>query len=468
MEILIRRCAGLDVHKAMVMVCVRQIDENGELQERVQEFGTSTRELLRLADWLAQMQVTDAAMESTGVYWKPIWHVLEGRVKLVLVNDGLLAGSFVPEVPQQQWRDLTRLRTQMVARKAQTSNRIQKVLEDANIKLASVASDVLGVSGRQMLQGIIYVPVSLSPRIIVVSLSARFPDDLAETVDVYLVGFIQSPRFNAHAGQFPKKEVPGGVDWLDDDPARRVDVAVLRVQDNPRPPAEERGHLIESGLDDDCADPIDEAPSASDLYTSHAFEERVRIVELLLDNAIASLVDEDGLAGLLHGGDAFEKRACRIVTQVDHGLARPVDEAPLGIDPHGRKTTDEIVRSVESGLDGVLAGPIDESDLECLLKDFISRCGQNHGQTFAELVTPPQMRGLEHDLACPIDESARVAVHDPREPLPEGESRDELRLDDHLARLVDVANLAVDPHEGQALAEVVGPLVDRPNGDMAL
>lgn len=180
MEILERCVAGLDVHKAMVMACVRQVDENGELRECVREFGTSTRQLLQLADWLREMKVTQAAMESTGVYWKPIWHVLDGQVRLLLVNaqhikhvpgrktdvkdcqwiaqllqHGLLKGSFVPEAPQQELRDLTRLRTQMMARKAQTANRIQKVLEDANIKLASVATDVLGVSGREMIGAMI-------------------------------------------------------------------------------------------------------------------------------------------------------------------------------------------------------------------------------------------------------------------------------------------------------------------------
>jgi len=180
MEILVRRCCGLDVHKMVVMACVRVIDENGELIEQVREFGTCTGELLRLADWLAQHRVSQVAMESTGVYWKPVWHVLAPGLKLLLVNahhiknvpgrktdvkdcqwiaqllqHGLLRASFVPETAQQEWRDLTRLRTQMVARKAQTCNRIQKVLEDANIKLASVASDVLGVSGRDMIRALI-------------------------------------------------------------------------------------------------------------------------------------------------------------------------------------------------------------------------------------------------------------------------------------------------------------------------
>ena len=180
MEILVRRCCGIDVHKKTLMACVRILHETGELTEHVAEFGTTTRELLRLSDLLREHGVTEVAMESTGVYWKPVWHLLSDTFKMLLVNaqhikhvpgrktdvkdcqwiaqllqHGLLRGSFVPETPQQQWRDLTRLRTQLMGRKAQTSNRIQKVLEDANIKLASVASDVLGVSGREMIRALI-------------------------------------------------------------------------------------------------------------------------------------------------------------------------------------------------------------------------------------------------------------------------------------------------------------------------
>lgn len=180
MEIIIRRCCGLDVHKKVIQACVRLVDEQGELHELSREFGSTTRELLILSDWLRELQVTHVAMESTGVYWKPVWHVLAGSFTLLLVNaqhikhvpgrktdvkdsqwiaqllqHGLLRSSFVPEEPQQQWRDLTRLRTQLVARTSQTSNRIQKVLEDANIKLASVASNALGVSGREMIQQMI-------------------------------------------------------------------------------------------------------------------------------------------------------------------------------------------------------------------------------------------------------------------------------------------------------------------------
>jgi transposase len=180
MEVIIKRCCGLDVHKETVQACVRLVDEGGQVQELLRCFGTTTRQLLALGDWLRSLGVTHAAMESTGVYWKPVWHVLEGQVVLLLVNaqhikhvpgrktdvkdsqwiaqllqHGLLRASFVPEQGQQQWRDLTRLRAQLVAKAGQAASRVQKVLEDANIKLSSVASDALGVSGREMIRGLI-------------------------------------------------------------------------------------------------------------------------------------------------------------------------------------------------------------------------------------------------------------------------------------------------------------------------
>jgi transposase len=180
MELIYKRCCGLDVHKRVITACVRLLLENGSVQQETRTFGTMTRDLLELADWLAAADVTHVAMESTGSYWKPVYNILEGRFKLVLVNArhlkqvpgrktdvkdcqwlaqllqaGLLQGSFIPERPQRELRDLTRHRSQLVAEKNRAANRIQKILEDANIKLASVASDILGVSGRDMLRALI-------------------------------------------------------------------------------------------------------------------------------------------------------------------------------------------------------------------------------------------------------------------------------------------------------------------------
>lgn len=170
------RCAGLDVHKDSVWACAR-VDG----RQLVEQFGTASRELLRLGDWLAGHGVTIVAMESTGVFWKPVWNLLEGRVgQVMLVNaqhvrqvpgrktdvkdcqwiaqlleHGLLRASFVPDRPQRELRDLTRQRTQLLGDRARVVNRVQKTLEDANIKLASVATDITGKSGRAILDALV-------------------------------------------------------------------------------------------------------------------------------------------------------------------------------------------------------------------------------------------------------------------------------------------------------------------------
>lgn len=180
MDTLYPRCAGIDVHKANVVVCVRCADRPGKAGEEVQTFSTLTGDLLTLASWLTERGVTHVAMESTGVYWKPVFNILEGSVHVILVNaehikqvpgrktdvkdcqwiaqllqHGLLKASFVPPQPIRELRDLTRQRTQLIQERSAAANRIQKVLEDANIKLACVATDVLGVSGRDMLEALI-------------------------------------------------------------------------------------------------------------------------------------------------------------------------------------------------------------------------------------------------------------------------------------------------------------------------
>jgi len=178
MEVLHPRCAGLDVHKDTVVAAVRCVSP--PVHHEVQSFPTTTRGLFALADWLGSHGCTHVAMEATGVYWKPVWHVLEERFELVLANaqhvrnlpgrktdvgdaawiadllaHGLIRSSFVPPAPIQELRGLTRTRKQLVREITQHSLRIQKVLEDANIKLGSVLSDVLGQSGRAMLKAIL-------------------------------------------------------------------------------------------------------------------------------------------------------------------------------------------------------------------------------------------------------------------------------------------------------------------------
>jgi transposase len=178
MQVLYLRCAGLDVHKDTIVACVRCV--SAPEHHEVRSFESTTTGLLALADWLAGHGCTHVAMEATGVYWKPVWHILEGRFELVLanaqhirnvpgrktdVNDamwiadllahGLIRSSFVPPAAIQELRDLTRTRKQLVREISQHSLRIQKVLEDANLKLGSVLSDVLGCSGRAMLKAIV-------------------------------------------------------------------------------------------------------------------------------------------------------------------------------------------------------------------------------------------------------------------------------------------------------------------------
>jgi transposase len=180
MDILHPHCAGLDVHKDTVVACVRHCTPQGKVTQQTRTFATHTAALLSLLDWLRAEGVSHAALESTGVYWKPIFHLLEGHLEVLLVNarhvkqvpgrktdvrdaawlaellqHGLLRASFVPPAPIRQLRDLTRQRTRLAEEKAAAANRIQKVLEDANLKLASVATDVLGESGRAMLRALI-------------------------------------------------------------------------------------------------------------------------------------------------------------------------------------------------------------------------------------------------------------------------------------------------------------------------
>jgi len=178
MQVLYPRCCGLDVHKATIAACVLVADGHTK-QKHLLRCKTMTHDLLAFAEWLAGFGVTHVAMESTGVYWKPLWNVLEGRFELLLINaqhfkavpgrktdmkdcewladllqHGLIRGSFVPPTATRDLRDLNRNRTILVQQRAAISNRIEKLLEDANIKLAAVASHVLGQSGRAMLHAI--------------------------------------------------------------------------------------------------------------------------------------------------------------------------------------------------------------------------------------------------------------------------------------------------------------------------
>ncbi|MGA7316866.1 MAG: IS110 family transposase [Silvibacterium sp.] len=180
MEVQYARCCGIDIHKKSITVCVLIREGGRKEQKHLREFATTTSAILSCADWLRDLGVTHVAMESTGVYWRPVWNLLEGQFDLLLANathiknvpgrktdvkdsewiaqllqHGLLRPSFVPNTSLRDLRELSRDRTSLVAERSRLKNRIQKILEEANIKLGSVASDVLGKSGRAMLTAMV-------------------------------------------------------------------------------------------------------------------------------------------------------------------------------------------------------------------------------------------------------------------------------------------------------------------------
>jgi transposase len=180
MQVVFERCAGLDVHKKTVTACARMPGPRGGRRQETRTFGTFVAELQALRQWLQERAVTVVAMEATGVYWKTVWYTLEGHFELLLVNAqhvkrvpgrktdvsdaawlaqlcecGLLRGSFVPPPVIRQLRDLTRYRTRLVEERTRETQRVDKLLQDAGIKLSSVASDTMGASGRAMLEALI-------------------------------------------------------------------------------------------------------------------------------------------------------------------------------------------------------------------------------------------------------------------------------------------------------------------------
>jgi len=180
MQVVHERCCGLDVHKKSVVACILLTEPNGSLHRQVRSFGTTTEDLLTLSDWLDELRVTHIALESTGVYWRPVFNLLEAEARtIVLVNPqhmkavpgrktdvkdsewladllrhGLVRASFIPPAPIRELRELTRYRKTLVRERGQETQRIQKLLESANIKLSAVASNILGASGRDILQAI--------------------------------------------------------------------------------------------------------------------------------------------------------------------------------------------------------------------------------------------------------------------------------------------------------------------------
>lgn len=180
MQIIHRCCCGLDVHKKLIVACLISLNEADEFQKETRHFTTMTKDILVLADWLTSVGCTHVAMESTGVYWRPIWNLLEGLFELLLVNaqhmktvpgrktdikdaqwiadllqHGLLRASFVPPAPQRHLRELTRYRSTLLAERARLVNRLHKVLEDTNLKLTAVVTNIMGLSARDMLNALL-------------------------------------------------------------------------------------------------------------------------------------------------------------------------------------------------------------------------------------------------------------------------------------------------------------------------
>ncbi len=181
MQVVHARCCGLDVHKKSVVACVLLTEPDGSVRRQVRTFGTMTADLLALDDWLAGHGVTQVAMESTGVYWRPVFNLLEHEERTItlvnaqhlkavpghktdvkdsewladLLRHGLVKASFIPPTPIRELRELTRARKTLVQQRADAVNRVHKLLEGANIKLASVASNILGKSGRAMLDALL-------------------------------------------------------------------------------------------------------------------------------------------------------------------------------------------------------------------------------------------------------------------------------------------------------------------------
>lgn len=181
MEVLYPRCSGLDVHKRFLIACLSCVQADGQRHKELRRCSTMTGEVLALKAWLKAAGCSHIAMESTGVYWKPIYHLLEDQFEIVLVNaqhmkavpgrktdvkdaewiadllqHGLLKASFIPKPQQQEVRDLTRTRTTLIQERSRLVNRIHKVLEDANLKIGSVVSDITGMTGSAILNALIH------------------------------------------------------------------------------------------------------------------------------------------------------------------------------------------------------------------------------------------------------------------------------------------------------------------------
>ena len=240
MEIILERCCGLDVHKRSVMACA--VTPEGRETRR---FGTSTSQLLQLGDWLRAQSIVHVAMESTGVYWKPVYNILEDEFAVMVVNaahikgvpgrktdvkdaewiaqllqHGLLRASFIPERPQRELRELTRHRRTLVQERSRVANRIQKLLEGANIKLSAVATDVLGASGRAMLAAL--ADGETDPKALASLARGRLREKLGELEEALLGTVADHQRFMLRSHLRHLEHRDAEIETLDLEVARRL------------------------------------------------------------------------------------------------------------------------------------------------------------------------------------------------------------------------------------------------------
>lgn len=256
MEVVYERCCGLDVHKRTVVACLIVPGDDGKPRKEIRTFETLTDDLLKLSDWLSAHRVTHVAMESTGVFWKPIWNLLEGDERvLLLVNarhvkavpgrktdvrdcewladllrHGLLRGSFVPDRDQRELRELTRYRTSLVREHTAEVNRLQKTLEGANIKLAGVATDIMGKSGREMLAAL--VAGDSDPAALAQLARGRMREKIPQ-LERALAG-----RFGAHQ-RFLVSQQLAHIDFIDE----RIEQVSAEIAERMRPFEEELARL---------------------------------------------------------------------------------------------------------------------------------------------------------------------------------------------------------------------------------
>jgi transposase len=255
MDVMYARCSGLDIHKKIIVACVIVPGAKGLPHKMVRTFGTMTEDLVRLRDWLADNAVTCVAMESTGSYWKPVFNMLEQHFELLLANarhlrsvpgrktdvkdaewiadllrHGLLKASFVPDRAQRELRELVRYRTSLTQERTAACNRLQKVLEGANIKLASVATDVLGRSGREMLSAL--VGGETDPTVLAELAQGKLRQKLPELRRALL------GQFGAHQ-RFLVGEILAHIDFLDE----RIESLSQEIAERERPFEEAMQHL---------------------------------------------------------------------------------------------------------------------------------------------------------------------------------------------------------------------------------